>query len=70
VFALSCEALPDDGAEAASGYALQPSTRFAHALAYVTDTARAAGFAVIATERAVLRQDHGCDVNGYLVVLS
>jgi predicted TPR repeat methyltransferase len=69
VFALSCEALPDDGAGAAAGYALQPSNRFAHALAYVTGTAQAAGFAVVATQQAVLRRDHGRDVSGYLVVL-
>lgn len=64
LFALSCEAL-DDGRD----YAILPSNRFAHALAYVTRTARAAGFDVVATERAVLRQDHGRDVSGHLVLL-
>jgi predicted TPR repeat methyltransferase len=70
VFALSCEALPDADAGAAAGYALQPSNRFAHALGYVTGTAQAAGFAVVATQQAVLRRDHGRDVDGYLVLLS
>ena len=64
LFALSCEAL-DDGRE----YAILPSNRFAHALGYVTRTAQAAGFDVVATERAVLRQDHGRDVAGHLVLL-
>jgi predicted TPR repeat methyltransferase len=68
VFALSCEALPDD--HAGPGYALQPSNRFAHALAYVTGTALAAGFAVVATQQAVLRRDHGRDVSGHLIVLA
>jgi len=68
VFALSCEALADDGA--GPGYALQPSNRFAHALAYVTETAQAAGFAIVATQQAVLRRDHGRDVSGHLVLLS
>ena len=64
LFAFSCEAL-DDGRD----YAILPSNRFAHALDYVTRTARAAGFDVVATERAVLRRDHGRDVAGHLVLL-
>ncbi len=64
LFAFSCEAL-DDGRD----YAILPSNRFAHALDYVTRTARAAGFDVVATERAVLRQDHGRDVAGHLVLV-
>jgi predicted TPR repeat methyltransferase len=64
LFALSCEAL-DDGRD----HAILPSNRFAHALDYVTRTARAAAFDVVATERAVLRQDHGRDVAGHLVLL-
>jgi predicted TPR repeat methyltransferase len=64
LFAFSCEAL-DDGRD----HAIQPSNRFAHALDYVTRTAQAAGFDVVATEHAVLRQDHGCDVAGHLVLV-
>jgi predicted TPR repeat methyltransferase len=64
LFALSCEALHDG-----RDYAILPSNRFAHALDYVTRTARAAGFDVVATERAVLRQDHGSDVAGHLVLV-
>ncbi|MCS0627987.1 tetratricopeptide repeat protein [Telluria mixta] len=64
LFAFSCEAL-DDGRD----HAILPSNRFAHALDYVTRTARAAGFDVVATERAVLRQDHGRDVGGHLVLV-
>jgi len=68
LFAFSCEALEHD--DSGQGYALLPSNRFAHALEYVTRTARAAGLSVLATERAVLRRDHGRDVNGYLIILS
>jgi len=64
LFAFSCEALGDG-----SDYAIQPSNRFAHALDYVTRTAQAAGFDVVATEHAVLRRDHGRDVAGHLVVV-
>ncbi|MFL6634809.1 MAG: tetratricopeptide repeat protein [Massilia sp.] len=63
LFAFSCEAL-DDGRD----HAILPSNRFAHALDYVTRTARAAGFDVVAAQRAVLRQDHGRDIAGHLVV--
>ena len=64
LFALSCEAL-DDGRD----YAILPSNRFAHAPDYVARTAQAAGFDVVATAHAVLRQDHGRDVAGHLVLL-
>ncbi len=65
LFAFSCEAL--DAAD--PGFAIQPSNRFAHALGYVQQTAQAAGFDVVATEHAVLRQDHGRDIAGHLVLL-
>lgn len=68
LFAFSCEAL--DGTAGDDGYAIRPSNRFAHALHYVTATARAAGFTVVATERAALRQDGGRDVAGFLVLLT
>ena len=63
LFAFSCEAL-DDGRD----HAILPSNRFAHAIDYVTRTAQAAGFDVVAAQRAVLRQDHGRDIAGHLVV--
>ncbi len=63
-FALSCEAL-DDG----DGYAIRPSNRYAHALAYVERCAVQAGLVVAAAERAVLRREHGADVEGWLVLL-
>ncbi len=65
LFAFSCEALDDD----ARGFALQPSNRFAHAPGYVQRTAQAAGFDIVASERAVLRQDHGRAVDGHLVLV-
>jgi predicted TPR repeat methyltransferase len=65
LFAFSCEAL--DAAD--PGFAIQPSNRFAHTLAYVHKTAQAAGFDVVATEHAVLRRDHGRDIAGHLVLL-
>jgi len=68
LFAFSCEALDD--IEGDNGYAIRPSNRFAHAPDYVTATARAAGFTVVATERAALRQDGGRDVAGFLVLLA
>ena len=68
LFAFSCEALEND--DSRQGYMLLPSNRFAHTLDYVTLTARTAGFSVLAAERAVLRRDHGRDVEGYLVTLA
>ena len=68
LFAFSCEAREHD--DSGQGYALLPSNRFAHTLDYVTRTAQAAGFAVLASERAVLRRDHGRDVEGHLILLS
>ncbi|KQX98443.1 hypothetical protein ASD28_15250 [Massilia sp. Root133] len=65
LFALSCEALGEDD----RGFALQPSNRFAHALDYVRRTAQAAGFEVLATAHAVLREDHGRGIAGHLVLL-
>jgi predicted TPR repeat methyltransferase len=65
LFAFSCEAGDDDE----RGFTIQPSNRFAHALDYVRRTARAAGFDVVAAERAALRQDHGRDIAGHLVLV-
>jgi predicted TPR repeat methyltransferase len=65
LFAFSCEALDAAG----PGFAIQPSNRFAHTLGYVQTTAQAAGFDVVATAHAVLRQDHGRDIAGHLVLL-
>jgi predicted TPR repeat methyltransferase len=54
---------------AGAGFILQSSSRYAHALAYVTATAQAAGLRVHAAEPAVLRRDRAEAVHGYIVVL-
>jgi predicted TPR repeat methyltransferase len=67
-FAFSVESLAleqDDGA----GYAITASNRFAHTPAYVRACAAAAGFNVLETREAVLRKEHGLDVNGMLFLL-
>ncbi|MFK3737052.1 tetratricopeptide repeat protein [Massilia sp. TN1-12] len=64
-FAFSCEAL-----EGADGYAITASNRFAHALAYVQRCAAQAGFVLVEAERAVLRREHGEDVQGWVVLLA
>lgn len=66
LFALSCEALATADAR---GYALMPSNRYAHGLDYLTGTAAQAGFAVVETQEAALRRDHGKDIAGHLVLL-
>jgi predicted TPR repeat methyltransferase len=70
-FAFSCEALEGaDAADAAEGYAIQASNRFAHALPYVERCAAGAGLSVVEAERAVLRREHGIDVQGWVVLLA
>jgi predicted TPR repeat methyltransferase len=66
-FAFSVEAL--DGAADGNGYAITPSNRFAHALAYVERTALDQGFTLVETRGAGLRREHGRDVAGHLVLL-
>lgn len=62
-FAFSVETTEGDG------YTILPSNRFAHAPAYVEGIAAAAGFGVIETTPASLRQEHGQDVPGRLFLL-
>jgi predicted TPR repeat methyltransferase len=70
-FAFSCEALEATAdAGAAHGHAILPSNRYAHALSYVEACATGAGFTVVEAERAVLRREHGADVEGWLVLLA
>lgn len=72
-FAFSCEALEATDAaqaDAAQEYAIQVSNRFAHALAYVERCAARAGFAVVEAQQAVLRREHGEDVQGWVVLLA
>lgn len=56
-------------AKDAATYMLGAKQRYAHAAAYVADTAGAAGFAVALQEDAVTRRDGGRDVPGMVFVL-
>jgi predicted TPR repeat methyltransferase len=67
-FAFSVESLGPDQ-DAGAGYAITASNRFAHAPDYVRACAAAAGFEVMETREAVLRKEHGQDVNGMLFLL-
>ena len=51
------------------GYRLQPSSRYAHALAYVERVAQDAGLRLHAGQDAVLRQDRGAAVHGAILLL-
>jgi predicted TPR repeat methyltransferase len=62
-FCFSVEACTD------ADFALRPSNRYAHSLAYLHLLAGAAGFAVCAEESASLRTEHGVPVDGFLLVL-
>lgn len=63
VFALSTEL------HTGEGFVLQPSRRYGHGLGYVDAVAQAQGFAGVARQREVLRQEHGTPVEGLLHVL-
>ncbi|MFC5478938.1 tetratricopeptide repeat protein [Massilia suwonensis] len=63
VFCFSTEAL-DDGE-----FALLPSQRYAHSLAYLERLATRHGFTVLEAERAMVRREHGADIDGHLLVL-
>jgi predicted TPR repeat methyltransferase len=67
-FAFSVEALAP-GRNSGAGYAITASNRFAHAPAYVLACAQALGFDVAETREAVLRKEHGMDVDGMLFLL-
>jgi predicted TPR repeat methyltransferase len=56
-------------AHAGEGYVLQPSGRFAHALAYVEHAAAQAGLRVHAALPAILRRDRGEAVHGHILLL-
>jgi predicted TPR repeat methyltransferase len=62
-FCFSVEASTD------ADFALRPSNRYAHSLAYLRRMADAAGFAVCVEESAPLRTEHGAPVDGFLLVL-
>lgn len=69
LFAFTVEALApqeDDG----GGVMLRPSGRYAHAQSYVVAQAAGHGFAVLAIEAHVLRQDEGRDIAGLVAVLA
>jgi predicted TPR repeat methyltransferase len=55
--------------ERGPGYAITASNRFAHAPGYVRASAAAAGFTLVEMREAVLRKEHGADVNGMLFLL-
>lgn len=48
---------------------LRPSRRFAHAEAYLRRVAQEHAFIIDKIDRRVIRQDHGLDLYGYLVVM-
>jgi predicted TPR repeat methyltransferase len=54
---------------AGMGFILQASSRYAHALDYIEEVARAAGLGLHAAAPAVLRQDRGQPVHGYVLTL-
>lgn len=62
LFAFSVEAL--DGA---GGFGLRPSRRYAHAPAYLREELAQAGLAVLAMDRATIRQDRNEPVAGLIV---
>ncbi|MEP9386204.1 methyltransferase domain-containing protein [Mesorhizobium sp. KR9-304] len=62
LFAFSVERL-----EAADGFALQPSRRYAHAEAYVRRVIGEAGLAVVSIEEKTIRQDRNEPVTGLIV---
>ena len=47
-----------------AGYVLRPTLRYAHSEDYVLSLAQVEGFAVCATQRHALRQDHGAVITG------
>jgi predicted TPR repeat methyltransferase len=62
LFAFSVEKL-----DAADGFALQPSRRYAHAEAYVQQVLREAGLAVLSRDEKIIRQDRNEPVHGLIV---
>lgn len=64
IFALSVENGDDT-----ERYALRESGRYAHAAAYVEETAAQAGLRVLAKQASVLRKEGGANMQGYLYLL-
>jgi predicted TPR repeat methyltransferase len=62
LFAFSVEKL-----DAADGFALQPSRRYAHAEGYVKRVLREAGLTVVSLEEQIIRQDRNEPVTGLIV---
>ena len=62
LFAFSVEKL-----DAADGFALQPSRRYAHAEGYVKRVLREAGLALVSLEERIIRQDRNEPVTGLIV---
>jgi predicted TPR repeat methyltransferase len=62
LFAFSVEKL-----DAADGFALQPSRRYAHAEGYVKRVLREAGLAMVSLEERIIRQDRNEPVTGLIV---
>ena len=64
------ELLPDhDGVVSGNGNWMLQRGRYAHAAAYVCETACAAGFRVVRTDRLVVRQEAGINVAALLLTL-
>jgi predicted TPR repeat methyltransferase len=63
LFAFSVEKL-----DAADGFALQPSRRYAHTEVYVRRALQEAGLSVVSLEEKIIRQDRNEAVNGLIVV--
>jgi predicted TPR repeat methyltransferase len=64
MFLLSVEA----GISADADFVLLPTQRFAHSMGYLRRLADSSGLSLRATEEAVIRQEKGKDVQGYLVL--
>jgi predicted TPR repeat methyltransferase len=70
LFALSTELLPAGAEHAgATGYALQPTGRYAHSAAYLRKTAALCGWAVDALAESVIRMNAAAPIHGNLCVL-
>ena len=68
LFCFSTEAL-NEGALHKEDFALLPSQRYAHGLAYLERLAARHGFTVLEAQRAPVRSEHGLEIEGDLLVL-
>src|SRR5205085_1760296 len=71
LFAFTAEAHESSEGEGARdpGYVLRPSRRYAHSAAYLRQTAVRSGFEEASFQQAVLRNEGGKDMAGYVGVL-